>query len=407
MLDEGYQYYRIRLHYLSESHIHRIEELSGVRRFLYNFGINYCEQLKSQGKGVPNFHTFCKLLTSMRHSEEYSWLTKYNVTSERYAFKDLVQAYTKFFNKINRYPKFKTKKRSNICCVIRDDRFRLKGENGEYAFIPGVSESIDDLIYIGKHRIPYAGNIEYDNIRIKSDGVHYWLSLSCKIRKPFSYVEPPLEDFSEGIGVDVGIRTTATLSDGTIYDPPNKAKLDRLARRKHYISASITRDRNKRVKQSIRTKTKYEEIPKSKNQMQREEKYLKTCIRMRNIIDSHNHKVSREIANRKPRFVVIESLSVGRMEKQNKYVAPYIHRASMFQLTQYIAYKCQDVGSQVIFADNRFKSSQICSRCGGITKPGAKKTYTCQYCGLVIDRDYNAALNLRDYGYQILNQNRT
>ena len=408
MLDEGFQYYRIKLSHLTEAHIQRILELSGVRRYLYNFGIDYCEERRAQGKGVPNFHTFCKVLTEMRNSEEHGWLKKYNVTSERYAFKDLVNAYAKFFGKVNRYPKYKSRKRSKICCVIRDDRFRFKGDNGEYAFIPGVSESLTDLIYIGPHRIPFGPNIGYNNVRIKSDGVDYWLSLSCKLIKPFSLVDPTEADqyFTEGIGVDVGVRTTATLSDGTTFDPPDKEKLNRLARRKHFLASSLGRDRNKRRLLALRTKTKYEDIPKSKNQEKREQKYLKTCIRMRNIVDSHNHKVSKEIANRRPKFVVIESLSVSDMEKKHNgpYMTANIHRASLFQLTEYIAYKCRDIGSEVIYAAPGYKSSQICSRCGNVTKPGPSKTYECPYCGLTIDRDFNAALNLRDYGIQHLYQ---
>ena len=404
MINEGYQYHRIKLQYLSESHIHRILELAGVRRFLYNFGINYCEQLKDQGKGVPNFNTFCKILTSMRNSEEFGWLKKYNVTTERYAFKDLVNAYSKFFKKINHYPKFKSKKRSTPSCVIREDRFRFKGENGEYAFIPGISKSLNDLIYIGKHPVPINKYADYDNIRIKFDGIDFWLSLSVKIRVPFVY-DSPVELPGEGIGVDVGLRTTAALSDGTMFDPPDRRYLDLLRKRRNKIASSCGRDRNKRLKESIRTKTKYENIPKSKNQIKREEKYRKVCIRIRNIVRTHNHQVSRKIADRQPRFVVLETLNIGSLEKNNRYVAPYIHTHSLFQLAEFIEYKCKDIGSTVIRAPRGFKSSQICSNCGAENKVGDSKIYTCSCCGLTIDRDYNAALNLRNYGYYVLSSN--
>lgn len=404
MISDGYRYYRIKLKTLSDTHVHRILELAGVRRFLYNFGIAYCEKLKEQGKGVPNFHTFCKLLTEMRHSEEYGWLKNYNVTSERYAFKDLVVAYKKFFQKINRYPKFKSKKnKKNQSCSIREDRFRISND-GLYAFIPGVSESVGDLIYIGKHNIPFGCYTDYDNIRIKFDGVDYWLSLSVKIN--YTIDEEEQQDYSEPIGVDVGVRTTATLSDGTTFSSPNREYLSRLNRKRNKVFGHIKRDQNKRYKQAVRTKTKYEDIPKSKNQEKRETQYQRLCNRMSNIIKTHNHTVSRQIADRKPRFVVLETLSVGSMERKSaKNVVTQIHSSSLYQLTQFIDYKCRDAGCDVIYAPRGFKSSQICSQCGTVNHIGSSKIYECSCCHTIIDRDLNAALNLRDFGYQYQNWN--
>lgn len=402
MIDEGYKYYKIKLKHLTQEQIQRIIELDGVRRFLFNFGLNYCEELKEQGKPFPSFKTLCSLLTTMRHSEEYTWLTKYNVTTERYALKDLVHAYDMFFKKINRHPKFKTKKRHRVSCQIRSDRFSFK-ENGDYAYIPGISGSRKDLIYLGTHNIPHHKNICFDNIRIKSDGIDYWLSLSVRVKNPI-YIPPMHNNLlcGDGIGIDIGIRTTAALSDGTMYYPPDKRYIGILDNRLKRIASLCGIDNKKRLAQSIRTKTKYEDIPKSKNQIKRENKYRQLYRRITNIIRTHSHRVSRDIANRQPRFIILETLNLTDLKHQHKYISPYIHKASLYQLSTYIEYKCRDIGSIVIRAPIGYKSTQICNNCGAENKIGPSKIYTCSCCGMSIDRDLNAALNLRDYGYQVI-----
>lgn len=401
MVDEGYIYYRVKLHNLRDTHIQRINELSGVRRFLYNWGLNYCEEQKNKGHGVPNFHTFCKRLTELRNTSEFAWLREYNVTSERYAFKDLVQAFRKFFNGENRYPVRKTKRVEPIMCSIREDRIKFNHDNKRYAYLPGVSESLTDWIDLGNHNIP-VGPFNYDNVRIKFDSIDYWLSLSVKHRNPFTFNGNP--SYQDGcIGVDVGIRTTATLSDGTAFDPPNRHRLNVLMKRRIKQNRKVLSGIHRHKAQATRAKAKPEDIPYPKNQQKRLAAFKKTCNRIHNIITYHNHCVSRAIANKNAKIVVVETLSVMRMEQQMKIkqIVPYIHSASLNQLVQFIDYKCRDAGTKVVYAPAGYKSSQICSVCGMVTKPGPSKIYTCPYCGLVIDRDLNAAYNLRDYGMSI------
>lgn len=335
----------------------------------------------------------------MRNSEEFGWLKEYNVTTERYALKDLLQAFQKFFLGINRYPKMKTKKKHSYKCSIRDDRIRFKGENGNLVFIPGISLDINDLIDCDNHNIPHGSHIEYNNVRIKFDGVCYWLSLSVKVRQPI-VCDIPYYPTGEGLGVDVGVRTSAYLSDGTECPAPNRARIKNLFKRQSAISRKISADIYRRRNIAERTKAKYEDIPKSKNQIKREQEWHKTYNRIRNIYTSNYHKISRDIANRKPRFVVLEEISVESMERtsKSKHIKHDIHTSSLTKLISFIDYKCRDNGSRIIYAPRGFKSSQICSHCGNITNPGSSKMYKCPYCGLVIDRDFNAALNLKAYG---------
>ena len=200
------------------------------------------------------------------------------------------------------------------------------------------------------------------------------------------------------IGIDIGLRDSAVLSDGTVYDSPNQYRVDILLNRIKKIERSVKRDTSHRLNIANHTRVKYDSLPKSNNQKKRERRLQKTYIQLRNLYNTHYHKISKDIASRNSKFIVIENMGV------SKFGRPYTSKfkyASLSKLSRYIEYKCEKNGSIVIKADKGFKSTQTCSNCGNVQNIGTSKIYRCKCCGIVIDRDLNAALNLLDYGNRI------
>ena len=403
-LTSGYTYYRIKL-YLTDEQKEWAKKVSDARRFVYNWALGYSESLyENEGISFIGWKRLNVLLTELKQSPEFEWLRQFDSTTLKYSLKDLDNAYQRMFSGQCKPPKFKSKKRDTIRFASRPERITFKGENGRYVHIPGLSRGRDDDIDCKSHNIPYGKDISYTNARIKFDGIDYWLSLDVKT-KPLE-IEHEIDN-DKVVGIDVGIRTTAVLYDGdsyTSYDRPNPHRLSVLINRRDKLRSAMTRDINRRLSESLRTKTKYEDVPKSKNQLKREYRYRKTCIQITNLYRSHYHKVSRDIANHGYNTVVLETLRIRPMQRDNQYVSPYIYEARLATLVNYIAYKCQDAGTRVIFAPDGYRSTKICSHCGGEYDVGESKIYHCPHCHTVIDRDENAATNLRNYGYQQLHQ---
>lgn len=405
-----YQNYRIKLHNLREDQKRRILELSYARRFLYNWALEYSnEEYQKTGK-TPPYQAIARVFTKLKKSDpQFMWLDdpRYNITTCRYAFIDLNKAFHNFLVGKCRRPVFKDRKTDSVRFAIRSDTLTFKGEDGRFAFIPGISMRKGDLVDCGNHNIPHHKGIKYENARIKFDGVDYWLTLSIRMYMPF-YYEESYHPSGEVIGIDLGVRTAATLSNGMTFDGPDKSKLAMLDNRLRKLQSAVDRDRRRRMKQADSTRTKYYDIPKSKNQIKREMKLAKTRNSIVNIYKSRYHKISREIANLHPSTIVLEDLGVAKVvaNATGKQLRHALYQSRMATLSNYIAYKCDQNYTRVIYADRDYPSSQICSHCGSRYEIGRDKIYHCPNCDFVIDRDLNAAINLKNFGLsQMFGQN--
>lgn len=398
--------FRVKMHNLRQDQIDRIHKISSARRFLYNWGLNYANTVYIETGKTPNYQEMARQLSILKKTDDnFKWLDDkiYNVTALRHAFIDLANAFHNYFLGIYRRPIFKQKKTDSVRFASDKKGFRIVPENPNLMFIPGVSMRHGDFIDCGNHNIPFGPNVEYSNIRVKFDGVDYWLSLSVKLYRPMEFTHDNYPE--DGIGIDIGIRTSAALSNGKTYNAIPKERLNVLYHRRSVLQSSVDRGLARRNKESKRTKTKYEDIPKSKNQIKRERRLAKTRIAIHNYYSSYYHKISRDIVNTMPKFIVLEDLNV-----QSMYNNAYgrlrfdTYESRMATLSEYIAYKAIEADIPVIYADRSFASSQICSRCGLTNHIGKGKIYHCPNCGLEIDRDLNAAYNLRDYGLSRINE---
>ncbi len=169
-----------------------------------------------------------------------------------------------------------------------------------------------------------------------------------------------------------------------------------LEKQKHRLQRSISRryDKNK----------KGEYYCKTRNIIKSEKKLLELNHRLANKRQNYLHQTTSSIIKREPRFISLEDLNVSGMMK-NKHLSKAVQRQGFYEFRRQIEYKSEWNNIQVIIADRFFPSSKLCSCCGRIKKDLklSERIYKCE-CGNVIDRDYQAALNLKKYGEMFLKQ---
>ena len=226
---------------------------------------------------------------------------------------------------------------------------------------------------------------KYFNPGITFDGLNWYISVGIEWEES---AEPPT---NQGIGIDMGIKDLAICSDEQKYQNINKApKVKKLEKRKRRLQRSIARKYEKNKKG--------ESYCKTKNIIKEEKELLKLHHRLTNLRQNHFHQTTTEIINRKPRFIVLEDLNVKGMMK-NRHLSNAVQQQCFGAFRRQIEYKSAWNNIPVMIADRFFPSSKLCCRCGKIKKnlKLSDRIYRCE-CGNVMDRDYQAALNLKRYG---------
>lgn len=378
--------YKVKL-YPTESQKAEIDRNISISRAVYNIGIDIQKENYAKGNSYIKYYEMSKRFIQLRNTEKYNWLNEVALGTIRETLLNLNDAFMRLFKQKYGFPKYKSKKYSKKAFNVRSERTYIKGN---YIQISGLK---DNLIDAKNHIIPQ--NTRLYNPVVSFDGYNYWFS--CCVERPMIDMDPIPK--SEPIGVDVGLRNMIVTSDMKSENEfehfSDRTVLEnRLKRQQRRLS----KDFNKYYKESIRTRTKYEDVPKSNNHYKRLAKLRKTYDKIRNKIHYDINCATKRLVDKNPSAIVIENLSVSDM-----YASHYIRRdhntACFAEMHRQIKYKAADRGIPVIIADREFPSSQICSRCGAIRRPG-RNFYKCDHCGLVMDRDLNAALNLKALAYQ-------
>ena len=362
-------------------------QYAGAARFAYNWALaNEKENYEKGGKFISDIE-LRKEFTRLRNSDEYVWLQNVSNNVTKQAIKDACTAYRNFFKGLQKYPRFKSKKKSTP--KFYQDNIKIKFTNTHVKF-EGFSSSKKvnkqklNWVRLAEHeRIPT--DAKYMNPRISFDGLNWWISISVELPD----CKEKLDD--NGIGIDLGIKDLAICSDTNKYKNINKSlKVKKLEKRKRRLQRSVSRKYLKNKKG--------ESYCKTKNIIKNEKLLLVVNHRLTNIHKNYLHQTTSEIINRKPRFICIEDLNISGMMK-NRHLSKAIQNQGFFEFRKQLEYKCKDNGIQLIIADRFYPSSKICSCCGSIKKDLklSERIYRCE-CGNIIDRDFQAALNLKAYG---------
>ena len=395
---KGYKY-RI---YPTEEQSKQIDQQFDLFRFVYNWGIAKEQEIYEQyknGLSDKKFYTFidlCNIYTIERkNNPKLKWLKKFGMGVPRNALKNVVFGYKLYFNKVNNIPHFKKKNKCKKSFSTRKDTFKIKDNcikiEGVNTLIP-LGFNSNFFINENYKSRSYAINpvITKDNLD------NYYVSFSMEEE----VVGLPLPK-TEGIGIDLGVRRTFTLSNGEIYNQP-KEKLDRLENKRRKQQRHVTRDINRRLEESYRTKTKYEDIPKSKRAIKREIKLNKIYRKIHNIKDTFYHTITKKIVDMKPEYVCMETFSVTGLCVDDKRMYKILDNVSFYDIIEKMKYKCEEKNIPFIQAPRSFASTKICNNCGHKKNMNGKHVYKCPVCGMIEDRDINAAINLKNYGYNYL-----
>jgi transposase, IS605 orfB family len=372
----------------------KLFQYAGCNRFAYNWTIVRVRENYKQDNKFISDNELRKEFTQMKKLNEYNWLSKISNNVTKQAIKDACNSYKRFFKGQSKYPKFKSKKHSkqsfyqdSAAIKFTDTHVKIEG------FATSKKKNKQKLNWIKlseKGRIPT--NCKYMNPRITYDGLHWWVSVSVEVDDNSN--SPP----NEGIGIDLGLKDLAICSDGHTYKNVNKTqKVKKVEKRKRKLQRSVSRKYN--------MNKRGERYKKTSNIIKREKELLKLSRRLTNIRRNHLHQITSEIVKRKPSFICIEDLNVSGMMK-NKHLSKAIQQQGFYEFRRQIEYKSAWNNIPVIIADRFFPSSKLCSCCGEIKKDLklSDRIYRCD-CGNVIDRDYQASLNLKQYGENVLKQN--
>ncbi len=371
----------------------KLFQYANTARFAYNWTLaREQKNYKNGGKFLFNGN-LRKEFTQLKKTSEYAWLNNISNNVTKQAIKDACEAYRDFFKGHTKHPRFKSKKHSvpkfyqdNIKIQFTDTHVKVEG----FATSKKKNKQKLNWIRLAEHgRIPT--NAKYMNPRIKYDGINWWITVGVE------YEGTTFIPLNNGIGIDLGIKDLAICSDETKYQNINKTqKVKKLKKRKRRLQRSISRRYEKNKKGVSYCKTS--------NIIKSEKELLKLNHRLTNIRHNYLHQTTSEIIKRKPSFICIENLNVNGMMK-NKHLSKAVQQQGFYEFRRQIEYKAMWNNIPVIIADRFFPSSKLCSCCGNI-KNNLKlsdRIYKCE-CGNVIDRDYQAALNLKRYGKIVLEQ---
>ncbi len=357
---------------------------AGVARFAYNWGL--AKQEENYKNGVKtSIRDIKKEFNQIKKTKEFVWLNEVSAQVSQQAFEDLISAYNNFFNKRTNKPKFKNKRKSQPKFFARYDAIKFTFNNIKYVQI----EKIGKIQYNSNYNIPQLD--KYVNPRILFDGKYWYLSLGFEQQDNFiENKKCKLNDMS--VGIDLGIKDLAIISN--IENPIKNINKSKEVKKLKKKLKRMQRQVSKKYEMN-RDDNKYN---KTKNIIKLEKKIKLQYRKLTNIRQNHIHQATNLIVKTKPSRVVMEHLNVLGMMK-NRHLAKAIQEQKFYEFKRQMKYKCEFNGIEFIEADKWFPSSKMCSCCGSIKKDLnlSDRTYICEECGLIEDRDKNASINLANY----------
>lgn len=360
----------------------RIRKTTGTCRFIYNFYLAHNKELHENGKKFMSSNQFRVWLNNeyLPNHPEYSWIKEAYSKAVTQAVNNGQTAFTRFFNHKSAFPNFKKKGKSDVKMYFvknnpkdcRCERHRIN--------IPSLGwVRIKEKGYIPTTKDGYV--IKSGHVSIKAD--RYYVSVLIEIPNNKIANNP-----NEGIGIDLGLKDFAIVSNGKIYKNINKsAKLKKLEKQLIREQRSLSR--------------KYENLKKGEstqkpNIQKQRLKVQKLHHRIDNIRTDYINKTIAEIVKTKPSYITIEDLNVSGMMK-NKHLSKAVASQKFYEFRTKLQAKCNENGMELRVVDRWFPSSKTCHCCKNIKKDLklSDRIFKC-YCGYIEDRDFNAALNLRD-----------
>lgn len=342
---------------------------AGAARWAYNWGLKQKKAAREAGKPMPTAIDLHRQLNALKKTE-CSWLYQASKCAPQAALRHLDQAFQHFFRRCRSgakkkgYPKFKSRKRDGI------GSFTLYGSIR-------VTAATVQLPRLGELRLKEHGYLPTQHVKILRATVseragRWFVALQVEVEHP-----DPKPKEGAVLGIDLGVKYLMVLSDGTVFENPKAldAAQQQLARAQRTVARRCPGSANRR--KAVRRVARLH--------------YRIACIR-----DDALHQATSAVMAKQPSVIGIESLNVAGMVK-NHCLARSIADASLAELGRQLEYKAKWNGIEIVKAGPWFPSSKLCSACGVVKAVFElqERTYTCAECGSSLDRDLNAAINLK------------
>ncbi len=342
----------------------------GVSRFVWNWALEHWESEYKQGN-KPNALKLKKTFNSIK-KEQYPFVLEVTKYAAQQPFIQLQEAFNRYFKGLSKKPKFKKKKSNRDSFYIGGDHIKVDGKRVRIPKLGWVRM---------REKLRFKGKILNATISRKAD--RWYIAFAIEVEKnPYK----PCESQAR-VGVDLGIEKLATLSDGKVFE--NLRALKRYEKRLTRLQRQLSRKQHPRYKGDA--------TPFSKNYLKHSLKVAKLHARIENIRKDYLHKITTFLTENY-KEITIEDLNVSGMLK-NHHIAKAISDLGMYEFKRQLEYKSQLRGNNLIIVDRWFPSSKTCSRCGYINHnlKLSDRVFKCPQCGLVVDRDLNASINLLNY----------
>ena len=371
----------------------------GVARFLYNQYIAYNRRLyKMYQRGLldekqKHFVTANDFDKYVNHKlkKELPWIDQCGSKARKKALVNAEQAFRRFFAGVSGFPNFKKKADQDVKLYFP------RNNKGDWKIwrhklmIPTLKQvKLKEYGYLPVGLVAVNGTVSYVAGR-------FYVSVVVDIDEKSKHnkdLESCYAMQTEGIGIDLGVKDLAIVSDGKVFRNINKSsKVKGLEKRLRRGQRRLSRKYEFRKKKGGRTATSSANIDKQKLKVQ------KLHQRITRIREDYENKTVHEVVKQKPRFITVEDLNVKGMMK-NRHLAKAISAQRFNHLLAKLKRKAEMIGIEFREVDRFYPSSKTCHACGYIHK-GLKlkdRVYVCSKCGYTADRDYNASLNLRDAG---------
>ena len=320
--------------------------------------------------------------------KDFPWIAECGSKARKKAIMNAETAYKNFFSGKCKFPRFKKKSRQDVKI------YSPRNNSGDWRIwrhkimIPTLKHvRLKEYGYLPVGLNASSGTVSYEAGR-------FYVSVLVDIDENSKHnkdLETSYKQYSEGIGIDLGIKDLAIISDGKVFKNINKSsRVKRLKKRLRREQRRLSRKLNSRKKNGGAATT-------SANIEKQRLKVQKLHRRISNVRVDHENKVVHEIVRQKPRFITIEDLNVSGMMK-NRHLSKAVAGQRFFSLREKLTRKSKIIGIELRIVDRFYPSSKTCNSCGHIKKDLKLKdrTYICEECGYIEDRDLNAALNLRD-----------
>ena len=375
-----YKALKIELKLTNEQKI-QVNKTIGVERFIYNEYIKYNQEQYELGNKFVSANDFSKYINNvyLPNNPDKKWIKDVSSKSAKQAMTYGEQAFKRFFKGLSSFPVFKKKGKNELGAYF------VKNNKKDFEFyrhkikIPTLKfVRVKEYGYIPKNAIIKSGTITKIADR-------YFLSLIMEVEDTVKATNTS----SKGLGVDLGIKDTAICSDGRVFKNINKTikikKLKKkLKREQRKMSRSIEYSKSKKIK-----------LRELKNFNKKKLKVQKLFYRLNCIRDDYNNKMVDEITRAKLKYITIEDLKVSNMIK-NKHLSKAIQEQNFYSIRTKLINKCKERNIELRLVDIFYPSSKTCSCCGSVKKDLKlnDRIYKCYNCGIEIDRDYNASINL-------------